>query len=118
MDTRYQALAKMNSDPAGLDSQVLQIIGDYLDVPVSELRPERSLEELGADSLDFVELVFELEEKLGVKSDGDLFELRKRVRTIGDVLGLISELVSRKNSAPPPAASSATVPSPAPDAAA
>jgi acyl carrier protein len=86
----------MESPPSNLTDSVLSIIADYLDVPVADLKPEKSLEELGADSLDFIEIVFEIEEKFGIKAKEDLPELRKSIHTIGDVLRLTSELVAAK----------------------
>ncbi len=76
---------------------VLAILADYLDVPVAELTPEKSLEELGADSLDFLEIAFEIEEKLGIEISLDGPELRKKLQSIGDVLRVTSELVAQKN---------------------
>ncbi len=76
---------------------VLAILADYLDVPVAELTSEKSLEALGADSLDFLEIAFEIEEKLGIEISADGRELRGKLQSIGDVLRVTSELVAQKN---------------------
>jgi acyl carrier protein len=84
----------------GIDSvheTVLAILADYLDVPVAELTSERSLEGVGADSLDFLQIVFEIEEKLAIEIVADGPELRKKLQSIGDVLRVTSELVAQKN---------------------
>ena len=75
---------------------VLAILADYLDVTVAELAPEKSLEELGADSLDFLQIAFEIEEKLGIEL-GDGAELRQKIQSVGDVLRVTAELVAQKN---------------------
>lgn len=82
--------------------RVLAIIADYLDVPVEELTPERELEDLGVDSLDFVQILFEIEETLDVEVPGDNAKLKDRLRTIGDVGELISELEPAAEKARPP----------------
>ena len=86
----------MNDSAARLEEGVLSILSDYLGLPISELKPEKSLEELGADSLDFIEIVFELEEKFGVKSGLDLPQLRAKIHVVGDVLQLTADLVAAK----------------------
>ncbi len=46
------------------EQKVIEIIGDFLDIEVEEIKLEADLkEDLQADSLDFVELVMELEEE-------------------------------------------------------
>lgn len=86
----------MNDSASRLEEEVLSVLSDYLGLPVSELKPEKSLEELGADSLDFAEILFEIEEKFGVKSPLDLPELRAKIHSVGDVLRLTSDLVATK----------------------
>jgi acyl carrier protein len=86
----------MNHSAARLEEEVLMILSDYLGLPVSDLKPEKSLEELGADSLDFAEILFEIEEKFEVKSPLDLPELRARIHSVGDVLRLTGDLVATK----------------------
>ena len=86
----------MNDSAARLEEEVLTVLSDYLGLPVSDLKPEKSLEELGADSLDFAEILFEIEEKFDVKSPLDLPELRQKIQSVGDVLRLTVELVAAK----------------------
>jgi len=51
---------------AGLEEKVKKIIVDQLGVDAAEVTPEASfIEDLGADSLDSVELVMALEEEIG-----------------------------------------------------
>jgi acyl carrier protein len=53
---------------AGLEEKVKKIIVDQLGVDVAEVTPEASfIEDLGADSLDTVELVMALEEEFGIE---------------------------------------------------
>ena len=51
---------------ANIEEQVKKIIAEQLDVSIEEIRPESSfIDDLGADSLDIVELVMAMEEAFG-----------------------------------------------------
>jgi acyl carrier protein len=53
---------------ADVDAKVKKIISEQLGVPESDVKPEASfVNDLGADSLDTVELVMALEEEFGVE---------------------------------------------------
>ena len=53
---------------AGLEEKVKKIIVDQLGVDAAEVTPEASfIEDLGADSLDTVELVMALEDEFGIE---------------------------------------------------
>lgn len=57
-----------------------------------KIRPETSLIEIGADSLEFIEMVVELEEKFGVTIPEDVAE---RFSTVGDVVRYFYERQGR-----------------------
>ncbi len=53
---------------ADVDAKVKKIISEQLGVPEADVKPESSfVNDLGADSLDTVELVMALEEEFGVE---------------------------------------------------
>ncbi len=53
---------------ADVDAKVKKIISEQLGVPEADVKPEASfVNDLGADSLDTVELVMALEEEFGVE---------------------------------------------------
>ncbi len=71
------------------ENKVIEIIGDFLDIEVAEIKLESDLkEDLQADSLDFVELVMELEEEFDFEADEDKLA---SLKTVGDVVKFISE---------------------------
>jgi acyl carrier protein len=73
---RDEALAKFNDNAV-----------EVLAVDVSQLTPEAAFgDDLGADSLDLVELVMALEETFNIEVDED--EL-KDIRTVGEAFNLI-----------------------------
>jgi acyl carrier protein len=46
--------------------QVRQIIAKTLKVPLEQLTPDTRLDDIGAESLDVIEIIFELEENFGI----------------------------------------------------
>ena len=67
-----------------LEEKVISIIMEQLDVTREECVPEASFtDDLGADSLDLVELIMEMEETFSVQiADNEL----EKIRTVKDVL--------------------------------
>lgn len=72
-----------------LSTRVNSIILDQLGVEASTLVPEANLlDDLGADSLDVVELVMALEEEFGIEVPDEDVE---NIRTIGDILEYLED---------------------------
>ena len=70
-----------------INEKVVEIIVDKLGVDASEVKPEASFtNDLGADSLDTVELIMELEKEFGVTiPDSDA----EKIQTVGDAIAYI-----------------------------
>jgi len=74
---------------ATVDERVKKIIGEQLGVEEDEITPEASfVEDLGADSLDTVELVMALEEEFGIEIPDEDAE---KILTVGKALDYIKE---------------------------
>ncbi|HEY5658948.1 MAG TPA: acyl carrier protein [Myxococcota bacterium] len=74
-----------------VDERVSQLIVDQLGVSAEEIKPEASfLDDLGADSLDIVELVMAMEEEFDIEIPDDDAE---KIQTIGDAFAYIKEKV-------------------------
>jgi acyl carrier protein len=72
-----------------LEDRVGEIIMDQLGVTKEEVRPEASfIDDLGADSLDIVELVMAMEEEFDVEIPDEDAE---KIQTIGDAVGYLKE---------------------------
>ena len=70
-----------------LEEKVIGIIMEQLDVTREECVPEASfIDDLGADSLDLVELIMEMEETFSIQiTDNEL----QQIRSIRDVLDFL-----------------------------
>ncbi|MBI2902603.1 MAG: acyl carrier protein [Candidatus Methylomirabilis oxyfera] len=72
---------------AGLEEKVKKIIVDQLGVDAAEVTAEASfIEDLGADSLDTVELVMALEEEFGIEIPDEEAE---KIATVKDAVEYI-----------------------------
>jgi len=89
--------------------EVRQVIAKTLKMPVEQLTADTRLEDIGAESLDVIEIVFELEEKFGIsipfqanegarmRPQGDKVESPQMdFKTIGDVAKAVKALVDAK----------------------
>ena len=72
-----------------LFDEIKEVVVEQLNVEASEIKEEsKFVEDLGADSLDVVELVMALEEKFDIEIPEDKAEL---IATVGDALKYIEE---------------------------
>ena len=77
---------KNKKNMSELSDQIIAIISDKLNVPNEEVTLEKTLKDLGSDSLDTVELVMELEDKFFIKiPDAEM----EKILTVGDVIDYI-----------------------------
>jgi len=75
--------------------RVKKIIVDQLGVEEETVTPEASfVDDLGADSLDTVELVMELEDEFDLSIPDDAAE---KIKTVGDAVGYIEEHATKKD---------------------
>lgn len=69
-----------------------EFLQKYKNIDLPAVTPETSLEELKIDSLMLLELLFEFEDKLGIKIPQDI----PPPKTVGDLLGIIEALKTGK----------------------
>lgn len=94
-----------------LTDQVMQIISKQLKLPLERLTPDTALQDLGVASLDFIEIIFALEEKFDIsipynaneapgagKGDTASVELGK-LETIAQISVAVKCLIDAKTSA-------------------
>jgi acyl carrier protein len=79
---------------ASIDERVREIIMEQLGVEAEEVKPEASfIEDLGADSLDTVELVMALEEEFDMEIPDEEAE---KIDTVGSAIEHIKAYLAQK----------------------
>ena len=74
-----------------LEERVKEIIAEQLGVEKDKITPEaKFVEDLGADSLDVVELIMAFEEEFGIEIPDEDAE---KIQTVGDVIAYLKEKV-------------------------
>lgn len=77
-----------------VQEKITEIIVEQLGVKSDEVTPEASfVDDLGADSLDTVELVMALEEEFGIEIPDEDAE---KIQTVGDAIKYIEEKATQK----------------------
>ena len=76
-----------------IEEKVKEILIAQLDVKPEQITPQaRIVEDLGADSLDTIELVMAFEEEYGIEIPDEKAE---RLRTVGDVIKYLTEMLNK-----------------------
>lgn len=74
---------------SSVGERVIDIVADQLGVDKEKVKPETSfVNDLGADSLDTVELVMELEEEFDINIPDDAAE---KIQTVGQAIEFIEQ---------------------------
>ncbi len=79
---------------SNIEERVKEIIAEQLGVKKEEIKPESSfVDDLGADSLDTVEIVMALEEEFGIEIPDEDAE---KLATFGEAVQYIEDKVKQK----------------------
>ena len=81
--TAPQPPAARPEPPADLADRVVAVVAESRGIAASDVRLDATLHELGIDSLDGLELFFDLEEAFDVKIPD---EVAREIRTVRDVV--------------------------------
>lgn len=84
-----------------MKEEIMSIIADYLDIPVEQLEEHNTFEDLNIDSLDFVEIMFEIEEKLDAPIIFEMQDHKDEIHNLGDVVRLIEEKIVKHRETKP-----------------
>lgn len=72
-----------------IKQKVFELVSEHLGVDIEKITDDTSfINDLGADSLDIVELVMDLEEEFDVKIPEDIAD---KIQTVGDAVNFIAE---------------------------
>ena len=73
--------------------EIKSIIAEYLDVEPSDLLDHQTLEDMKIDSLDFIEIMFEIEEAFDAPLTSEIQERKEEITNFGDVLRVTEEMI-------------------------
>lgn len=74
-----------------VQQKVFEIIAEQLNVDLNDITPEKSfIDDLGADSLDTVQLIMGFEEKFGIEIPD---EHSMNIKTVGDAISYIESKI-------------------------
>lgn len=76
-----------------IKEKVISIITSTLNVDKESVTDQATLESLGADSLDMLEIIMKLEESFGVEIDDEQAE---HIQTVGQAIESIEQLLKSK----------------------
>ena len=82
---------------AGIEDTAREIISKHVKMDASELTRETTLESLNIESLDLVEIIFEIEDKFDVNVDED--EKSAKMTTLGELLDWLTANIELQKSA-------------------
>ena len=82
---------------ADVAGDVISIISKKVRVDRPKIEMSDRLEDLGLESLDAVELIFDLEEKFDIQIPYNANNPRTEFDTVGEVVSAIEQLVSKKS---------------------
>lgn len=71
-------------------NKIAKIISNQLGIDQSSVTMESTLDSLGSDSLDLVEIVMKIEDELGVEIDDSQIE---QLKTVGQTVDYINSLI-------------------------
>ena len=79
-----------------ISEKVIRVFAEFKKVPVEDIKPNTTFEELGFDSLDGLNLIFELEEEFDLVIPDDKVQ---SMRSVSQVIEGMESLLAAKNEA-------------------
>lgn len=76
--------------------KVQKIFASKFSLTEERVKPEVSLESLGLDSLDAIEVMFDIEDEFQIRMPQDRREKEVKINTVQDILDVIDRLVAEQ----------------------
>jgi len=76
-------------NPQNTQDKVVSIIATKLSIDPSTIKGDSNLQDLGADSLDLVEIIMKLEEQFGIEVDDAKAE---KLKNVNDVVAYVNSV--------------------------
>ena len=80
-----------------ITADIIALIQKRMPEGKKTLEPADRLKELGIDSLSFVELIFDLEEKFNIQIPYNANDTEPEFETVGEVIDAIKNVVAKKS---------------------
>jgi len=84
---------KQNPSLEEVSNTLAKMIADKMDIDQVGIKPESDLQELGLDSLDTFDIIFNAEDHFGIKVPND----QVKITTLHDVAVLVHQLILEQN---------------------
>jgi acyl carrier protein len=75
-----------------VQDRLFKLMAEQLGKPISEIKLESTFEDLGADSLDVVEIALAVEDEYEIEIPDDSAE---GINTVGDIIAIVEKLVNK-----------------------
>ena len=75
-----------------VQDRLFKLMAEQLGKPISEIKLESTIEDLGADSLDVVEIALAVEDEYEIEIPDDSAE---GINTVGDIIAIVEKLVNK-----------------------
>jgi acyl carrier protein len=93
-DSRWHAATAGRVETVSVEQRVIAIVSDHFAYDKEKIkRTTTFIEEIGADSLDIVEFVMELEEEFDIQIPDDQAE---KIKTVGEAVDYIEKAIKDK----------------------
>jgi acyl carrier protein len=76
-----------------IQDRVRKVISNTQRIPLERIKPDSTFEELGIDSMDSINILFDLESEFDIEIND---EDAKKIRTIGEMVDGVTYLVEAK----------------------
>jgi acyl carrier protein len=84
--------------PETIQDRVLRVVATTQRLPLERVSPDSTFEELGIDSMDSINILFDLESEFDIEIND---EDAKKIRTIHEMVAGVTSLVDAKENASP-----------------
>lgn len=79
--------------------EILTIIANYKGLAVSDVTPDKNFEQLEIDSLDAIDIIYEIEDRLGIEIPTESIDLQNTSK-VADMLAVVEARVAEGELAP------------------
>jgi acyl carrier protein len=84
-----------------MKSEIIAILADHLEIAPEQFDEYKTLDDLHIDSLDFIEIMFDIEEKFDAPITSEMQRHRDQIHNLGDFLRLTEELIVKHRQSEP-----------------